>query len=181
MKRWTERAVIFFCIGLPAAAICYSLLDGGMVMGTGGKGAEAMNETRNLVNAISMYELEYGILPLPEGTTTDQTIKSGGSLITLLTGGNLNRQNPREKVFFEAKRAKGIDEGEPRGGIVLGEGSSNTALYDSWGNLYTVVIDGDGNGLVTDPRTGAAIKKTTIAFSHGRDLTTLKDDYLSWK
>ena len=71
--------------------------------------AEAKNEVTNLVNAIKMYELEYGKLPFQAGEGGESDLEMDtfqDNIISVLAGYNVDGLNPRLKPFYEGKTAK---------------------------------------------------------------------------
>ena len=71
--------------------------------------AEAKNEVTNLVNAIKMYELEYGKLPFQAGEGGESDLEMDtfqDNIISVLAGHNVDGLNPRLKPFYEGKTAK---------------------------------------------------------------------------
>ena len=133
------------------------------------RNAEAKNEVKNIANAISMYQLEYGKLPLPPGSSGDIELSTdNGNLIAVLSGINVDDLNPREKTFYEAKRAKGVEQQMPTGGM-YGE-DEQIYLADPWGGPYYVMIDADyDNSLRGIPgMEGEDLRKSFAAWSEGK-------------
>ena len=133
------------------------------------RNAEAKNEVRNIANAISMYELEYGRLPLPAGSGGDMELATdNGTLMAVLSGENVDDLNPKEKVFYEGKQAKGIEQELPTGGI-YGSGQ-RVFLADPWGGPYYVMIDADYDGKLTGipGMEGEELRKKVAVWSEGK-------------
>lgn len=104
--------------------------------------AKAQAEMTALVTALKNYESTYGFLPFHfkkssnTSPATDGEVQPGDytDFIRVLQGENLEikgkKMNPRKLAFLEIQ---GNTEGE---------------YEDPWGNDYTVVIDGDGDGKI---------------------------------
>ena len=104
--------------------------------------AEAKNEVSNLVNAIKMYELEYGKLPFLAGEGGESDLEMDtfqDNIISVLAGYNVDGLNPREKPFYEGKTAKNPDSEKPAGGMFGSD--EQLQLADPWGNEYYITID----------------------------------------
>lgn len=104
--------------------------------------AKAQAEMTALVTALKNYESTYGFLPFHfrkssnTSPATDGEVQPGdySDFIKVLQGENLDikgrKMNPRKLAFLEIQdNTKGVYE-------------------DPWGNDYTVVIDGDGDGKI---------------------------------
>ncbi len=104
--------------------------------------AKAQAEMTALVTALKNYESTYGFLPFHfrkssnTSPATDGEVQPGdySDFIRVLQGENLDikgrKMNPRKLAFLEIQ------------GNTIGE------YEDPWGNDYTVVIDGDGDGKI---------------------------------
>lgn len=104
--------------------------------------AKAQAEMTALVTALKNYESTYGFLPFHfkkssnTSPATDGEVQPGDytDFIRVLQGENLEikgkKMNPRKLAFLEIQ---GNTEGE---------------YEDPWGNDYTVIIDGDGDGKI---------------------------------
>ena len=137
-----ELLIVIVIIAI-LAAVAFPVT--GLVMDQARK-AEAKHEVRNIKNAISLYELDYGKLPFGGGGGGDlQLDTETDDIIALLSGENIDGLNAREKGFFEGKRAKGGD-GNWRSGT-YGSGVS-LKLVDPWGSPYYVVLDADYDGII---------------------------------
>jgi len=112
----------------------------GMVMDSARK-TEARNELKNLTGAISMYRMEYGKLPFKPGDGGEdlEFITDDDNIVAILSGYDIDGLNPREKVFYEGKRAKGIDTETPVGGTY--DTGEELKLADPWGKPYYIKID----------------------------------------
>lgn len=104
--------------------------------------AKAQAEMTALVTALKNYESTYGFLPFHfrkssnTSPATDGEVQPGdySDFIKVLQGENLDikgrKMNPRKLAFLEI------------------QGNTKGEYEDPWGNDYTVVIDGDGDGKV---------------------------------
>lgn len=104
--------------------------------------AKAQAEMTALVTALKNYESTYGFLPFHfrkssnTSPATDGEIQPGdySDFIKVLQGENLEikgrKMNPRKLAFLEI------------------QGNTKGEYEDPWGNDYTVVIDGDGDGKI---------------------------------
>lgn len=104
--------------------------------------AKAQAEMTALVTAIKNYESTYGFLPFhfrkssDTSSATDGEVQPGdySDFIRVLQGEDLKikgrKMNPRKLAFLEI------------------QGNTKGEYEDPWGNDYTVVIDGDGDGKI---------------------------------
>ena len=104
--------------------------------------AKAQAEMTALVTALKNYESTYGFLPFHfrkssnTSPATDGEVQPGdySDFIKLLQGENLDikgrKMNPRKLALLEI------------------QGNTKGEYEDPWGNDYTVVIDGDGDGKI---------------------------------
>lgn len=104
--------------------------------------AKAQAEMTALVTALKNYESTYGFLPFHfkkssnTSPATDGEVQPGDytDFIRVLQGENLEikgkKMNPRKLAFLEI------------------QGNTNGEYEDPWGNDYTVIIDGDGDGKI---------------------------------
>lgn len=104
--------------------------------------AKAQAEMTALVTALKNYESTYGFLPFHfkkssnTSPATDGEVQPGDytDFIKVLQGENLDikgrKMNPRKLAFLEI------------------QGNTKGVYEDPWGNDYTVIIDGDGDGKI---------------------------------
>lgn len=104
--------------------------------------AKAQAEMTALVTALKNYESTYGFLPFHfkkssnTSPATDGEVQPGDytDFIRVLQGENLEikgrKMNPRKLAFLEI------------------QGNTKGVYEDPWGNDYTVIIDGDGDGKI---------------------------------
>lgn len=104
--------------------------------------AKAQAEMTALVTALKNYESTYGFLPFHfrkssnTSPATDGEVQPGdySDFIKVLQGENLDikgrKMNPRKLAFLEI------------------QGNTKGEYEDPWGNDYTVIIDGDGDGKI---------------------------------
>ena len=113
-------------------------------------GAAIMNKARktsaqatavSIAQAVDNFYTEYSALPAmsdsPSETTPLVTSSSGSGIgiLKILSGEDLNSQNPRKIRFFSGKEAK-----SKRDGVVY-SGSSIDALLDPWGQPFYIMMD----------------------------------------
>ena len=113
--------------------------------------AEAKNEVTNLVNAIKMYDLEYGKLPFQAGEGGESDLEMDtfqDNIISVLAGYNVDGLNPRLKPFYEGKTAKNSDAQKPAGGLFGSD--EQLQLADPWGNEYYITIDSNYDNIIQD-------------------------------
>lgn len=104
--------------------------------------AKAQAEMTALVTALKNYESTYGFLPFHfkkssnTSPAVDGEVQPGDytDFIKVLQGENLEikgrKMNPRKLAFLEI------------------QGNTKGVYEDPWGNDYTVIIDGDGDGKI---------------------------------
>jgi len=159
-----ELLIVIVIIAI-LAAVAFPVT--GLVMDQARK-AEAKHMVRNLKNAISLYELDYGKLPFAGGGGGDMQLDTEtDDILALLSGENINELNSREKGFFEGKRAKGGD-GAWRSGT-YGSGVS-LKLVDPWGSPYYIVLDADYDGIITGlpGMNGEELRAKIAVYSKGK-------------
>ena len=69
--------------------------------------AKAKAVCMNLKNAVLMYNLQYGKLPIGKGAGKDLKLETKGYLIRILVGHNADDLNPRKLKFIKTNPAKG--------------------------------------------------------------------------
>ena len=114
--------------------------------------SEANNEVTQIKNAISAYELEYSKLPFPPGNGGEGDLKLDtfqDYIICVLSGYNVDGLNPREKPFYQGKRAKDAKTREkPKGGVFGTD--EQLQLADPWGREYHIKIDSNYDNILED-------------------------------
>ena len=114
--------------------------------------SEANNEVTQIKNAISAYELEYSKLPFPPGNGGEGDLKLDtfqDNIISVLSGYNVDGLNPREKPFYQGKRAKDAKTREkPKGGVFGTD--EQLQLADPWGREYHIKIDSNYDNILED-------------------------------
>jgi len=140
--------------------------------------AEAKNEVTNLVNAIKMYELEYGKLPFQAGEGGESDLEmftDQDNIISVLSGYNVDGLNPRRKPFYEGKTAKNPDSPEPKGG--LHGTDEQLQLSDPWGNPYVIWIDSNYDNVLQDlPGSDGEDVRTKVAV-YTKGVEKRKDEF----
>ena len=136
--------------------------------------AKAKVECRNLKNAISLYQLEFGKLPFGKAAGGDLKLETKGYLIRVLVGHNDDDLNPRELKFIETIPAK-----DGRGGSVDLDDKAKARLLDPWGSPYQVILDADYDGEIKVP--GGKVRTAVGVYSFGPDGKLSDDDIRSWE
>ena len=134
--------------------------------------AEAKNEVSNLVNAIKMYELEYGKLPFQAGEGGESDLEMDtfqDNIISVLAGYNVDGLNPREKPFYEGKTAKNPDSEKPAGGMFGSD--EQLQLADPWGNEYYITIDSNYDNVIQDlpGSDGEDVRQKVAVWTKGKE------------
>jgi len=132
------------------------------------KKASAENMALQVRQSIAAYYTEYRRYPLPPGTASggDVTVETDETLMDILLGADGNKYNPRRIAFFAGKKAKG-----KMNGLVM-NASGGGALYDPWGERFSVTIDTDYNNRVEAPgRDGnnEIVPQSVVVWSTGKD------------
>jgi len=117
------------------------------------KKVSAQASATALAGAVEQFYTEYSALPDPGSNSSDaefNTSASGNALLQILSGVNLNDQNPRKIRFLTAKQAKnGMD------GMIYVNGNVSSML-DPWGQPFYIRIDYDYNESLTVDPSGTA-------------------------
>lgn len=130
-------------------------------------------EMTAILSAIKAYQNEYSRLPNPTGDTTGSDVWLSGdnskSLMKVLTGQDINGQNPKKVRFLEGPDENGNFQDPWKKGADLGQ--------------YKVKLDLDGSGTV---EYYGFINLTAIVISYGDSGTqenpsTSKTNLFSWK
>lgn len=146
----------------------------------------AKNDCTQITQAINTFRMEYGRFPLANASTNDpDPIKTDAAFMSVLlakeqAGAGSSALNSRGIVLFEGKA-------QSRPGTHGVDAAGN--LYDPWGNLYEIRMDGNYDNKVDSFVPGQdAIRKTVIARSAGPDKVFEKgeekkkaDDVKSWE
>lgn len=164
---------------------------------------QAKSTEVQIVTAIKSYQTDYGVYPLPADAPINTDVCFGSNAPTQaelfhilradsqVDGGTIN---PRRIVYIELPNAKNMAKGQAKSGI-----GSDGMLYDPWGTIFFVGIDGNYDDTVNNPygknagsnplRTAIIVyswgpdKLTTSNFYGGGDKNdaTSKDDVISWQ
>ena len=148
------------------------------------KKAKAMNEVILLNNAIKMYELDYGKLPIKDSEkiqAKDLAVNTlSGNLLSVLSGHNTDGLNPRKLAFYQGKEAKDMDSKKPKGGVF---GTVDCLqLADPWGNPYFIVFDSNYDGFLKGlpGSRGKNIARNVVIWSTGGSEDFEKFDPDKW-
>ncbi len=151
---------------------------------TNAHNVQAKNTELQIITAIKSFQNEYGLYPLPPDapTTTDVCFgadnPTNAELFHILRADGQDNEattNPRGVVYIQLPLAKNQAANQSRNGL----GSDGT-LYDPWGTMYFIGIDGDYDGTVDNPYGQNAgdvpkLKTSVIAYSWGNDKATTGD------
>lgn len=146
----------------------------------------------HLKNAINTYLTEYRKLPVRQSIAGEAEIHllSDGELMDVLCASpsetGSNGLNPKKIVFFTGGTARPMGEGKYRNGVrITSDGTAK--LFDSWGNHFFVILDGDNNGRVPRPEwdersDSAEILQSILVWSSGPDSdnATGSDNVPTW-
>jgi len=117
------------------------------------KKVSAQASATALAGAVEQFYTEYSALPDPGSNSSDaefNTSASGNALLRILSGENVNDQNPRQIRFLTAKQAKnGMD------GMIYVSGNVSSML-DPWGQPFYIRLDYDYNESLTVDPSGTA-------------------------
>ncbi len=147
---------------------------------------QAQKDLIDLQNAVRLYYNSYKKYPVA-GSGADVTVETDAAFMNPLLGADDEALNPKGTVFFSGQAAKDRG-GSPAGGVAF-EANGGGALYDPWGNLYSVTIDTDRNNRITKPGWDAeatvpiVANQPAIAWSPGEDkeVDETQDNVKSWK
>jgi hypothetical protein len=153
-------------------------------------------------DSVEQFLADYGRLPVPEkaGNREEDTNSATSSiegLATILIGtesGTTPRQNLQGVDYLEGIKPAKLSEkaGTPHawsnGLIIDDKGINWYSIVDSWGNIFRVRLDADGDGFVENPDlNGVAegltkVKQRVIVWSPGEDgkEETWTDNPKSW-
>jgi hypothetical protein len=153
-------------------------------------------------DSVEQFLADYGRLPVPEKAgnreeDTDSDTSSIEGLATILIGtesGTTPRQNLQGVDYLEGIKPAKLSEkaGTPHawsnGLIIDDKGINWYSIVDSWGNIFRVRLDADGDGFVENPDlNGVAegltkVKQRVIVWSPGEDgkEETWTDNPKSW-
>ena len=172
------------------------------------KRTQAKNDLTQIVTAVNAFYTEYGMYPLPSGTTTDYIYGPAGPNTNAFLFDELRActasdtttcfaaatLNTRQIVFISPPIAK--NPSQPKSGI--GTTVSKGQYFDPWGTPYNVEIDGNYDNQITtnpyvdtDNSAGASpLHLGVIGWSFGSDGTAgtggnaiykNSDDVISWQ
>ena len=148
------------------------------------KKSEAKNEIFNLINAINVYQLEYGKLPFKNSEkiqAKDLAVNTlSGSLLSVLSGHDTDGLNPRKLAFYQGKEAKAVDSKKPEGGVF---GTvDRLQLADPRSNPYFIVFDSNYDGILKGlPGSGGKnVARNVVIWSTGGSEDFEKFDPDKW-
>ena len=163
----------------------------------------ALSTETQVVTAIKSFQTEYGVYPMPADAPPNTDVCFGSNTPTVTELFDILRAiepengttiNTRKIVYIELPNAKNQTPGQSKNGL-----GADRMLYDPWGTIYLVGVDGDYDGYVNNPysknagavplRTGVIVyswgpdRLTTSDFFGGGDKNdpTSMDDVISWQ
>ena len=163
----------------------------------------AKNMEMQIVAAVGNFQTEYGTYPMPSDAPANTEVCFGSQnptqaeLLDILQADNQGSEatvNTRAIVYLDLPQAKNQTPGQSKSGL-----GPDRMLYDPWGTIYLIGIDGGYTGYVNNPysknagsvpiQTGAIVyswgpdKLTTSDFFGGGDKNdpTSVDDVISWQ
>lgn len=128
-----------------------------------------------LENANLAFFAEYGAYPhraTTSSASTDLRTQSDGSVMNALLGSGPGSTtlNPTGIKFLSASSRS-----------IITDPAGNQSLVDSYGNLFQIIFDTNGDGTIADPFTGLPVSKTVLIWSNGSDgISGTIDDIKNW-
>jgi prepilin-type N-terminal cleavage/methylation domain-containing protein len=134
--------------------------------------------------AINSFKNDYGYLPDPSGSASEdeELTTDSKDLLEILLGTedeSDDMANPKKIKYLSLKEGKNDKDGL----IYSTDGSDVEALYDPWGNPYTIVLDYDYDEQVETPGATATTLngRSAAVYSPGADETEgTADDVKTW-
>ncbi len=185
--KWVERALVTVVL-IYLALVLHSIYQGyWWRAATHGKAP-----LKDLQVALGFFKTEYGELPIKPNES--QIIRTEGTLLLTLLG-EKTAANPRGIKFLDAPIARygkyGLIHLDPEVQSLTPE----TALVDSWGERYYLLLESTGDNRIPNPErlpgaTGKATQRapefipaSAIIFSSGpdKDPKTWDDNVCSWR
>ena len=164
----------------------------------------AKNTEIQVVGAIKSFQTDYGVYPMPVDAPTNTDVCFGANtpknaeLFDVLRANGQNNEatvNTRGVVYIELPTAKNQTPGKAKNGL-----GSDGMLYDPWGTIYLICVDGNYDNALTNPYKANAgfnpLGLGVIVYSNGPDLKTTsnffgvggdknasvnQDDVISWQ
>jgi type II secretory pathway pseudopilin PulG len=135
------------------------------------QGLQVKATMNGLESAINMYQTEYNRFPNLGETDEEKTLEVQGEVLNILMGKHA-AGNPRQVVFLDPASFPS----RGKGGLVT-NAAGQPELKDSFGNVYHMRFDWNGDGSIPDPEhPGSTISETVLIYSAGPD-----GDYRTWK
>ncbi len=173
---------------------------------TNAQKVQALNTETQIVTAIKSFQTEYGVYPIPTDSPANADICFGAQAPTeaelfnilraLETGDITTMKNTRKIVYIDLPNAKNQTQGLSRNGL-----GPDGLLYDPWGTIFLIGVDGDYDESIDNPygknaglapllRTGVIVysygpdqQSSSEFFTHAGDKNDAKskDDVISWQ
>lgn len=155
---------------LIALAILAVLVTAGFMAGirtnsNHGKAGAARISISALESAVNAFHADYGILPIPGPAGGDEVVRSDHpAFLEMLLGTEkgpvvLNTRHIRYLACHEGK----IDGEKGKNGLVVEPDGKVRGLYDPWGGVFFIRLDGDHDGKIDEVKTDAAATATTLS------------------
>ena len=154
---------------------------------TNAQKVQAANTEQQIVAAIKSFQTEYGIFPMPTDAPANSDVCFGSQsptvaeLYDILRADNQGNEatiNTRSIVYLELPNAKNQTPGQSRNGL-----GPDRMLYDPWGTIYFVGIDGNYDHSLPNPYVKNAgsnpLQLSAIVYSWGPDKLTTSDFFNS--
>ena len=122
---------------------------------TNARKAEAKNTEEQVVAAVKNFYTDYSTYPMPTDSPTNQDVCFGSQkptvaqLLDILRADNQGDEatiNTHRVVYIELPQAKNQTAGQSKDGL-----GADGMLYDPWGTIFLIGVDGDYNGTVNNP------------------------------
>ena len=157
------------------------------------KKTTAMATCTALESAVNNYYTEYGAMPTAATTDLPVIKTDNDTLLKVLLGleGTTPTYNTRSIKFLSVKEGKKKGTTGMNGLIYNTAGTGVTGLYDPWGGVYNVMLDGDYNETLNGVKPKGSTTSVTLsgrrvaAWSDGADGAstgngTAADDVVTW-
>ena len=162
---------------------------------------QAKSTELQIANSILSFQTDYGMYPMPADAPTNTDVCFGSDVPKvselydiLMANPDQAAINPRAVKYIELPVAKNQTPGQSKNGL-----GSDGQLYDPWGTIYLIGVDGNYDNYVNNPygknagssplQLGVIVyswgpdKLTTSDFFGGGDKNdpTSQDDVISWQ
>lgn len=152
---------------------------------TNARKTQAKNTELQIITAVKSFQTDYGVYPLPADAPANTDVCFGAQNPTTaelfyslraINQANTVNLNPRGVVYIELPKAKIQTAGLSKSGL-----GSNGMLYDPWGTIFLIGVEGDYDGTVKNPYSKNAgpvpLQTGVIVYSWGPDQLTTSNFY----